>query len=86
MNYIKNAIVRDFLITCVLLKLKTNYKIKGLKMDSYNLEDQYAEYLYEHTSINNGHQLITKMENGYLLDDFLNSIGLTLEQYQEITG
>jgi len=55
-------------------------------MDSYNLEDQYAEYLYEHTSINNGHQLITKMENGYLLDDFLNSIGLTLEQYQEITG
>jgi hypothetical protein len=33
MSYIKNAIVRDFLITCVLLKLKTNYKIKGLKME-----------------------------------------------------
>ena len=48
------------------------------------LEEQYIEYLYNHAIVGNGTMLINLMEDGYLFDDFLDSIGMTLEQWEEI--
>lgn len=48
----------------------------------HELEEAYIEYLYEHFSIGNGTMLINKMENGYLLEDFLDSIDMTIDEYE----
>ena len=50
----------------------------------HGLEEAYIEYLYEHCSINNGTMLINKMENGYLLEDFLDSINMTIDEYESL--
>ena len=48
------------------------------KMDNWELEDQYVEYIMEHAAgdrvICNGDTLLAAMEDGYLLDDFKDSM------------
>jgi hypothetical protein len=48
-----------------------------------SLEDRYAEYLMEHKLIGNGDLLLSAMERGDLLSDFCDSIGITIEQFEE---
>lgn len=48
------------------------------------MDDAYAEYVMEHCHgdrlICNGDTLINAMEDGYLYDDFMDSIGVKNEQ------
>lgn len=45
---------------------------------------QYSEYIMEHsTHIGNGDMLIVAMERGDYLEDFCDSIGITVEQFEE---
>jgi len=39
-------------------------------MNTYQLDDEYAEYICEHRTICNGDQLIYWMERGDYYDDF----------------
>jgi hypothetical protein len=52
-----------------------------------NLFDQYAEYIMSNCagdrSIGNGDQLLCAQEQGYLLEDFCESIGITIDQFEE---
>lgn len=48
-----------------------------------NLEEQYMEYIEQHQFIGNGTMLINAMERGDLLEDFCDSIGITIEQFEE---
>jgi hypothetical protein len=48
-----------------------------------SLEDRYAKYLMEHKLIGNGDMLLSAMERGDLLSDFCDSIGITIEQFEE---
>ena len=43
-------------------------------MNSYELDDAYAEYIMEHTSIGNGEMLIHAMERGDFFEDFMDSV------------
>jgi hypothetical protein len=47
-------------------------------MDSYDLDDAYADYIMEHSAgdrlICNGDTLILAMEDGYLFDSFKESM------------
>ena len=53
------------------------------ELDELSMSDEYAEYIMEHSAgdrlICNGDSLIRAMEDGYLFDDFLDSMGLTAE-------
>lgn len=44
-------------------------------MESYEAQEQYAEYIMKHSAgdrlICNGDMLVNAMEDGYLLDEFL---------------
>jgi hypothetical protein len=40
------------------------------KMNTYELEDRYAEYIEEHHPVGNNHVLIRLMESGDFYDDF----------------
>ena len=48
------------------------------KLENWELEDQYAEYIMDHAAgdrvICNGDTLLAAMEDGYLLEDFKDSI------------
>ena len=50
-------------------------------MDDLQYSDAYAEYIMEFSkgdrSICNGNTLLEAMEEGYLFDEFLKSLGLT---------
>ena len=52
---------------------------KQEQADRGDFDEQYAEYIMEHAPgdriICNGHTLLDAMEDGYLWDDFLDSIG-----------
>ena len=39
-------------------------------MNTYKLDDQYAEYIMEHRNVGNGEILIRLMERNELYDDF----------------
>ena len=43
-------------------------------MNTYELDDAYAEYIMEHTSIGNDHMLIAAMERGDYLESFMDSM------------
>lgn len=43
-------------------------------MNSYELDDAYAEYIMERTSIGNGEMLIHAMERGDYFEDFMDSM------------
>ena len=40
------------------------------KMNTYELDQQYAEYIMEHRTVGNGEMLIRLMERGDLYEDF----------------
>ena len=40
------------------------------KMNTYELDQQYAEYIMEHRNVGNGEMLIRLMERGELYEDF----------------
>ena len=40
------------------------------KMNTYELDQQYAEYIMEHRNVGNGEILIRLMERGELYEDF----------------
>ena len=40
------------------------------KMNTYELDQQYAEYIMEHRNVGNGEMLIRFMEIGELYEDF----------------
>jgi len=40
------------------------------KMNTYELDQQYAEYIMEHRNVGNGEMLIRLMERGDLYEDF----------------
>jgi hypothetical protein len=40
------------------------------KMNTYELDQQYAEYIMEHRNVGNNHVLIRLMESGDFYDDF----------------
>ena len=40
------------------------------KMNRYELDQQYAEYIMEHRNVGNGEMLIRLMERGELYEDF----------------
>jgi hypothetical protein len=40
------------------------------KMNTYELDQQYAEYIMEHRTVGNGEMLIRLMERGELYEDF----------------
>jgi hypothetical protein len=40
------------------------------KMNTYELEDRYAEYIEDHHPVGNNHVLIRLMESGDFYDDF----------------
>jgi len=40
------------------------------KMNRYELDQQYAEYIMEHRTVGNGEMLIRLMERGELYEDF----------------
>jgi hypothetical protein len=44
------------------------------KMNTYELDDAYAEYIMEHTSIGNDHMLIAAMERGDFFEDFMDKM------------
>ena len=44
------------------------------KMNTYELDDMYAEYIMERTSIGNDHMLIAAMERGDFFEDFMDSM------------
>ena len=44
------------------------------KMNTYELEDAYAEYIMERTSIGNGEMLIHAMERGDYFESFMDSM------------
>lgn len=46
-------------------------------------EERYAEYIMERKLIGNGDMLLSAMERGDLLSDFCDSIGITIEQYED---
>jgi len=52
-----------------------------------NLFDQYAEYIMDNCagdrSIGNGDALLCAQEQGYLLEDFCDSIGITVDQFED---
>lgn len=52
-----------------------------------SLFDQYAEYIMEHCagerSIGNGDALLRAQEHGYLLEDFCDSVSMTIEQFEK---
>ena len=52
-----------------------------------NLFSQYAEYIMENCfgerCIGNGDALLCAQEEGYLLEDFCESIGITVDQFEE---
>jgi len=52
-----------------------------------NLFDQYAEYIMEHCagerSIGNGDALLRAQEQGYLLEDFCEYKGITIDQFED---
>ena len=52
-------------------------------MTADQLEEKYLAYIYDHANIGNGTMLINAMESGNYLDDFLDSIDMTLEQFEE---
>jgi len=59
--------------------MKTYTEAEFLKaFDNYELEDQYADYIMEHAPgdriICNGDTLILAMEDGYLLEEFKDSL------------
>jgi len=43
-------------------------------MNTYELDDAYAEYIMERTSIGNDHMLIAAMERGDFFEDFMDSM------------
>ena len=43
-------------------------------MNTYELDDAYAEYIMERTSIGNGEMLIHAMERGDYFEDFMDSM------------
>ena len=47
-------------------------------------ETEYSEYLMSHQNIGNGTMLIEAMESGDLLEDFCDSVGITVEQFEEM--
>ena len=47
-----------------------------------DINDQYAEYIEAHQPIGNGTMLIEAMERGDLLEDFCDSVGITVEQFE----
>ena len=47
-------------------------------------ETEYSEYLMDHQTIGNGTMLIEAMERGDLLEDFCDSVGITIEQFEEM--
>ena len=52
-----------------------------------SLFDQYAEYIMSNCagerSIGNGDALLRAQEQGYLLEDFCESIGITIDQFED---
>jgi hypothetical protein len=52
-----------------------------------NLYNQYAEYIMDNCagerSIGNGDDLLRAQDQGYLLEDFCDSIGITVDQFEE---
>jgi len=60
-----------------------SFIIKLVTPQTKSLEDQYAEYLMERKLIGNGDMLLSAMERGDLLSDFCDSIGITVEQFEE---
>ena len=56
--------------------------LRGLTMRNY--EQEYAEYLMDHSEyhIGNGDMLISAMDRGNCLEDFCESVGITIEQYE----
>ncbi len=60
------------------MKIATDNELSDL---SYS--EQYADYIMVHSAgdriICNGDTLLLAMEDGYLFDDFLNSIGVARE-------
>lgn len=40
------------------------------KMNTYELDQQYAEFIMEHRNVGNGEMLIRLMERGELYEDF----------------
>jgi len=44
------------------------------KMNTYELDDAYAEYIMERTSIGNGEMLIHAMERGDYFESFMDSM------------
>jgi len=44
------------------------------KMNTYELDDDYAEYIMQHTSIGNGEMLIHAMERGDYFESFMDSM------------
>jgi hypothetical protein len=57
-------------------------QITDAEADALWESDGYAEYIMEHSAgdriICNGDTLLDAMEDGYLFDDYLLSLGLTL--------
>lgn len=52
--------------------------MKERELDDLQYSDEYGEYILTHNDehcIANGDMLLVLMEDGYLFDDFLNSIG-----------
>ena len=43
-------------------------------MNTYELDDAYAEYIMERTSIGNDHMLIAAMERGDYFESFMDSM------------
>lgn len=60
-------------------KPKMTPVLDGATLDELSYSDQYAEYIMEYNKgdrvICNGDTLLDAMEDGYLWDDFLISIG-----------
>jgi len=48
------------------------------------LEYQYMEYIEQHAFIGNGDMLIVAAESGRYLKDFCDTIGITVEQFEEM--
>jgi hypothetical protein len=60
-----------------------SFIIKLVTPQTKSLEDRYAEYIMNHKPIGNGDLLLSAMERGDLLSDFCDSIGITIEQFEE---
>lgn len=48
------------------------------------LADEYAEYIMDRMPVGNGDTLLRLMEKGACLEDFCESRGITVQQFEEM--